>query len=96
METNDGHQMPGISICARRLVVGAMAGPRRRAQIKLEMLVRAGLRTQLGDRAALTAAIATPGRWNGGVEAQIAAGPVTARRLGVMDERGSAWHSKRC
>ena len=58
----------------------ANAGP-------LEALVVSGLRTLLGDRAALTAAIAALGRWNGDVEAQLAAGPVAARRLGVMDER---------
>ncbi len=58
----------------------ASAGP-------LEALVVSGLRTLLGDRAALTAAIAMLGRWNGDVEALVAAGPVAARRLGVMDER---------
>lgn len=53
----------------------------------LETLVISGLRSLLSDRAALTAAVASLGRWSGDAEAQIAAGPVAARRLGLMDER---------
>ncbi|WP_174297166.1 recombinase family protein [Sphingomonas bacterium] len=53
----------------------------------LEALVVSGLQTLLSDHSALTAAVATLGRWNGDIEAQIDAGPVAARRLGGLDER---------
>ena len=53
----------------------------------LEALIVSGLRSLLSDRAELTAAVVSLGRWSGDVEAQIAAGPAAARRLGLMDER---------